>query len=332
MQRLMPDSRLNEAEQTLQQPFRKSSFFSYLALSGLVILADVLLASLRNIPDAAPRTLALKMEPVVLDARGFGPLRLAGAWQLAADDPRFGGVSALALDGGRLLALSDAGSVLRFDRPGTDRPRVSIRRLPGGPGPGNRKRGRDSESLAPDTAGGWWVGFEQRHSLFRFDQDFSRVRGRIALTQSWADNRGVEAIAARPGQPVLLFPEAGDMVIELDGADMRTVPLAGGSPISDAAVLPGGDVLLLLRRVTPLGMANALAVLDRGAGGYRAGPSIALPLGAFDNGEALAVEPRAGGSLRLWVMTDNDFRPSRRTLLIAIDVPRGALEGRRRAR
>ena len=35
----------------------------------------------------------------------------------------------------------------------------------------------------------------------------------------------------------------------------------------------------------------------------------------------LAAAPLADGGTRLWIMTDDDFSASRRTLLVAIDVP-----------
>jgi len=46
-----------------------------------------------------------------------------------------------------------------------------------------------------------------------------------------------------------------------------------------------------------------------------------IALGARDNVEAIAAEPRAGGGTRLWLLTDNDFRPRAPTLLVALDLP-----------
>jgi hypothetical protein len=73
--------------------------------------------------------------------------------------------------------------------------------------------------------------------------------------------------------------------------------------------------------VTPFGFRNALVSLEKVGRGYRFGRRIALPLGPFDNVEAIAVERRAGGRLRLWLMTDDNFQRPFRTLLIALDWP-----------
>ena len=331
MQRLMPDSRLNETERPLQQTFSKSFIFSSLLLAGLILLTQAWMDSLRTLSDSTPRDVELRFSPAGLEAARFAPLRLAGAWRLDADDPRFGGVSALALDGAGLVALSDSGSLLRFARPGGGISRVRIRGLPGGPGPANRKIGRDSESLARAPDGrGWWVGFEQRHALFRFDASFGRVLGRVDLGARWPDNGGVEAMAVIPAG-LLLIPEAGETVIQLGAGGARESALSGGGPVSDAAVLPDGRILLLLRRVTPLGLSNALALLERDGSGYRLSRPMPLPLGRLDNGEAMAAEALPGGAVRLWLMTDNDFRRSVQTLLVAIDIPRGAFKAGRAA-
>jgi hypothetical protein len=70
-----------------------------------------------------------------------------------------------------------------------------------------------------------------------------------------------------------------------------------------------------------MGFRNALVSLEKSGSGYRFGSRIPLPLGPFDNVEAIAVERRAGGGLRLWLMTDDNFQPPLRTLLIALDWP-----------
>ena len=73
------------------------------------------------------------------------------------------------------------------------------------------------------------------------------------------------------------------------------------------------------------GYASDLAEVDPVAGGgYRLGRRFALPLGPIDFPEALAVERRADGSRRLWLMTDDNFQRPFRTLLVALDWPAGA--------
>ena len=47
----------------------------------------------------------------------LGPLRYLGGWRLTSDDRRFGAISGLAVDGDRLLGLSDQGILFRFTAP-----------------------------------------------------------------------------------------------------------------------------------------------------------------------------------------------------------------------
>lgn len=307
--------------------------FRYLALAALVLAAHHLMISVRTTRLLRARTVALRMVPANLVARDFAPLRLAGAWRLEAADRRFGGVSSLALAGDQLMALSDAGSVLRFNRPDQGRAKVRIASIPSGPGRTGRKRGRDSEAMVADPARrGYWVAFEQFHSLFLFDPNFKRALARFDLDHAgWRDNGGVEAMVAH-GRQLLLFPESGDEVVEWSAGGRRSVVLAGASPIADATRLPDGRVIVLMRRFTPLGFSNSLGVLERGRSGYRVTRIIPLPLGQLANGEAIAAEPQPGGAVRLWLMTDNDFRPALPTLLVAIDVPDGVLGGTKRRR
>ena len=99
---------------------------------------------------------------------------------MTSNDKRFGGISALALDRGRLLAVTDSGVVIRFSRPagqGAQAKSASTARigeLPAGPGVGLYKHNRDSELLVQDDDGrGWWVAFENRHSLWLYDHEFA---------------------------------------------------------------------------------------------------------------------------------------------------------------
>jgi hypothetical protein len=56
-------------------------------------------------------------------------------------------------------------------------------------------------------------------------------------------------------------------------------------------------------------------------GGFRITDRKELRLGALDNIEGIAVESRAGGSTRLWMISDDNFQRPLRTLLLAVDLP-----------
>ena len=266
-----------------------------------------------------PRKVALRFEPLHFDQAGFAPFRLAGAWRLTADDPRFGGVSALALDEAGLVAVTDAGGVIRFARPTGRLSTAVIRDVPTGPGRPGFKRHRDIEALVLDPSGrGWWAAFENHNQLWLYDRDFSRALGHIDFgRRRWPRNKGIEAMLAEPGG-FLLLPEAGTQVIRLRAGRMRASPL--GNPVgrlSEAVRLSDGRVAVLARTASFRGFRNALVPL---LPGDHLGRPIALSLGPFDNGEALAAEPIAGGT-RLWLMTDDNFSWPMRTLLVALDLP-----------
>ena len=306
------------AERAVQPKFRNRRLAAVLVLVAAIALFDRWLPHFPDRRELGWRAARIEFEPVTLAAAEFAPLRLAGAWRLTSTDPRFGGVSSLAIDGGQLVALTDAGALIRF-RPGRNGARIG--ELPDGPGSGRFKRNRDSEALVRDSLGrGWWVAFENRDQLWLFDPSFRRALQRIDLgRRGWGANRGIEGLAT-DGGALLLLHEDGDHLLRVTGTRARSFPIAGArGRISDAAAIGPGRYFAVERRVTPRGFRNALVSLEKAGSGYRFDRRIALPLGPFDNVEAIAVERRASGRLRLWLMTDDNFQRPLRTLLIALD-------------
>jgi hypothetical protein len=314
----MPARALREAERRVQLSFRKSSLFSALVIAGVII---GLHRPFLEMPDrnALPDTsVALRYVPASL-SRGPAALRLVGAWELNAADPRLDGLSALQIDGAQFLALSDSGVVVRFDRPGAANPTISFRDLPSGPGRVDRKSGNDSEALARDPEGrGWWVAFEWFHQLRLYDPDFLRTLAVKPLDGSrWSENGGIEGLV-RDDVSLVLVAEDGKLISRFDGETIAPLPsMSGSRRLSDAAALADGRILLLQRTLSPLGFRNALAIYDPTSG--RTIDLASLPLGHLDNAEGLAVERLVSGRLRVWIITDRDSRARGRTLLAAFD-------------
>ena len=291
-----------QPERSVQPLFSRFKLFSSLSLLLPIFAAGVWLKRQPNRWPQPDRVVVGHADEVAV---GVG-LR---AWRLSARDPRFGGLSALAIDGAALLALSDSGVVVRFapPRPGQAM-RVALHDLPAGPGSASRKATRDSESLLADGSGGWWVGFENRHSLWRYDGRFARVLGTRRLDVDWPVNSGAEALVAGKSG-VMALPEGGGRA-------------AGGDFIapawtSDATRLPDGRLVLLIRRPTLSGFANQLRI---GAGAGKPARTIALDLAPLDNMEGVAAAPLPDGGTRLWIVSDDNFRPWMRTLLVALDL------------
>jgi len=330
MNRLMRDSRLNGAERFLQQSFRKFGFFNGLLMGATVLAAYIPLRELPDRKPQPPRTMALIYRPVVLPA-ATRPLRLAGAWELEAGDRRLGGLSGLAIEVGQFVAVSDLGAVARFDRPSTSQPSVTLLDLSDGPGPRGKKWARDAESLARDPGGrGWWVGYEQRHSLWLYDDKFTHAVAAVDLNRpDWRDNRGAEGLLASD-DGLLVLAENGREAMVIRGMRLTRLPLATGAEVADAARAPDGSAWLLLRSKGRGGISQWIAPLIRNRAGYRAGPGWPLPKGAFDNYEGMAIAPLASGGWRFWLVTDDGHRFMARTLLVALDLanPPGPRHGK----
>ena len=329
MERLIPKEWLNETERCVQQLFSFRNFAALLILLTVGYCAWAWDDGPNRFPGS-PRIVALRAEPIAIDLAGTSPLRLAGAWRLTADDPRFGGLSALAVDRGRLLALSDSGVTFRFAPPGQGDGRIAIADVGDGPGSPLLKQNRDSESLARDSYGrGWWVGYEGRNTVWLYDRDFRHLLGSIDFGKKrWPRNVGIEGMLADPGHLILL-PEGGDERVDVARGQARSSPLRGAdSRISDAARLPDGTVLILLRKVGLTGFRNALAVLTREGNGWAITRRVPLDLGPFANAEGIAVQPLGHGATRLWIVTDDNFQPPMTTMLFALDLPPGGWPGK----
>lgn len=317
----MSDSGSTEPERKTQGAFR----FAAVGALAILLLAiagfDRFLAFVPNRKEFGPATATLRFTRVALDARRFEPFRLVGAWEVDSDDDRVGGISALAVEDGDLLALSDSGALIRFGQPSGAMGMARIREVPDGPGDGRFKRNRDSEALARDPKGrGWWMAFENRHQLWLYDRGFDRALGHIALGRHrWRANKGVEGIATA-GDGLLLFPEEGQSVLRVLGKQARKIRLGNpGGRISDVATVAPGQMIAVERRLSPFGFTNSLVWVEPDGAGYRFGRRVALPLRPIDNVEAIAIEPRPDGGRRLWLITDDNFQRPLRTLLISLD-------------
>src|SRR4028119_1312319 len=126
----------------------------------LLLLAIPLLATFAPLemaePPVVPQRPFVTAEPVPLreDAPGdrrLGGLTFLGGWWLRSNHPDFGGISAMHLAGGSVLALSDAGRVFQFPVP---RRRgvapLSVLGLPDGTAEGRGQQGTEAMAGPPD--------------------------------------------------------------------------------------------------------------------------------------------------------------------------------------
>jgi hypothetical protein len=306
----------------------------------LLLLAWLALATVtphRARPLAPPPALSwVHFEPVALDPTDarrtrLGPFTFLGGWALTSNDPRFGGLSALRVEGGEVLAFSDAGWRLRFAAPrgGEATARAQVGPLPSGPGTGLRKTDRDIESMWADRDS-VWLGFERRNAVWRYDRRTWRATAEAAPPgmAHWSKNRGAEAMVRLADGRFLVFAEgsgeggevllfAGDPAVPGTRARRLFYAPPPHYRATDAALLPDGRILILNRRWTLLQGFTAKLTLAALGGPVLRGREIAdlRPPLAVDNMEGLSVT-REGGRTIVWIASDDNYMPLQRTLLL----------------
>lgn len=312
-----------------------------------------LLGPLANAGGAlAQSPLALSASPLPFNPEDkaqetVGGLLWRGGLAITSDDPRFGGLSDLVLapNGSSFTAVSDAGrwvtARLTYDSAG------ELAGITGGASGSLRnpqglllagKREQDAEALVRLDDGSLMAAFERNHRLLHFGKDgLGGVPKPVAAPAGLAGaraNAGVEALVAIAGDRLLAFTEGqkrGDSyAVYLREADGQWHALAlqpkGLFVPTGAAQLPNGDVLLLERRFTILGGFGArlsripLAAIRPGA--LLAGSEIAelrAPL-SLDNFEGVAVHRLGDGTTRLTLVSDDNFSPLQRTLIVQFEL------------
>ena len=301
----------------------------------------------------------LRLNPEDKAQQTVGGLRWRGGLRLSADDPRFGGLSDLVLspDGQTLTAITDAGrwltARLTYDKAGNlagvaDGRWGALRETTGLLLSG--KSSQDAEALTRLSDGSLVVAFEHKHRLRRFPPDapgpeLGAVPAAVMPPPGLAGagrNGGLEALVALAGDRLLGFTE-GQKLGGLKGDDSYAVYLRettgkwqalalkpkGLFYPTGAAQLPSGDVILLERRFTLLGGLSArlrrisLASIQPGA--LLTGTEIAelrAPV-TLDNFEGVAVHQPGDGSTRITLISDDNFNPLQRTLIVQFELTGG---------
>ncbi len=273
-------------------------------------------------------------------------LQFRGGLEISSSESGFGGFSALAVgaDGTRLIALSDSGGWLRarivHDAEGrlVDLRDGELGALIDTEGRVlNRKRWSDAESVAETPDGDLVVAFEREHRLWRYpraEPPFSLppepaiAPADLGLAPA---NGGIEALTAlKDGRLLAVSEDMADGDAHLAawiggerGWTRRAYARQGRFKPTGAATLPSGDVLVLERRYTvPGGPAARVVRLSAGLLDDPAAPlqgtEVALiePPLTLDNFEGIAVRQGAGGETLLYLLSDDNFSPTQRTLLL----------------
>ncbi|MGZ8996430.1 MAG: esterase-like activity of phytase family protein [Rhodospirillales bacterium] len=329
-------------------PSRRRRFAFILALAVFALLG-----ACRGLPAEELRqeitqeiTIEVTARPVPLNSqdesiRSVGKLRYRGGLALSAAEPHFGGLSGLIVspDGATFDAISDMGyrlsGTLGYDSSGDlasiGKVRMGPLLAPDGTPTVGKLRG-DAESIAPDNRGGYFIGFEQDHRLWRYPSLTvrpSQVEAPGELAKAPA-NGGLEALARLGDGRTLALTEQLAVRGGTRGWLGRpgywkplTLAADGGFAATAAATLPDGDVLVLQRRFPPVGA--RVVRIDAAAirpGATLEGEELARLEGTdtVDNMEGIDARKGANGETLLYLLSDDNFSPLQQTLLMMFEL------------
>jgi len=287
----------------------------------------------------------------------FGKLTFRGGLNLFGRSRHFGGFSGIAIDasGTTLLAVTDAGAWMRATLDYNGRwlksfDEVTLGSILGQDGkPLQTDAERDAEGLAlasGDTrAGQAYVAFEREQRILRYPFDparFGPPTGTVRLPKeasAMSANQGIEAVAliqaGRLKGTIVAFSERlkdrnGNLKGWLIGGPTPgaiTVRRLGGFDITDAAGLPDGGLVILERRFRySEGVKmriRRIGAAELGHGKLIAGEVLleATDRLNIDNMEAIAVHRSRAGETILTLMSDDNFSPLQRSLIMQFALP-----------
>lgn len=264
----------------------------------------------------------------------IGDFRYAGGLALSsADTARFHGLSDMAIRNGvDLTAVSDEGDLLKarlmLDKTGRlvglEGARISA--LPGLDGkPLQGKLESDSEGMALLANGDMLISFEQRHRIWLYPADGSPPREAPAPDASFPANGGMEALGPAPdlGPDVYLAggEESGQTWTCRLSAGCTPGPVIAKPPefgLVALTRLPQGRTAWLLRAWDPVRGNRVILTVQDALGAEVGRLDLARPL-TIDNFEAVAAVPAKDGVVRFYLLSDDNFQSSQRTLLLAFD-------------
>lgn len=280
----------------------------------------------------------------------LGDLEYRGGLSLTAHDERFGGLSGLLVsaDGTRFLGVSDkgywiTGKLLYEDGHLTGVKQIEITPMAGLKGqPIEGKTLGDAESLIGDLDGRVLVSFERQHRIWAYDLSADGFAARptpvtlppeVSNIQSNGGLEGIARLKDKAGTLLVLTEATTDpqgnfkgWLIRPGGSFALSLKAMEPFKLTDLAVLPSGDVLTLERRFTLLGGPGFQIRRIGGAtlqpGAILDGPVLAnagLPW-SVDNMEGLDVRVTQEGKILLYIVSDDNFNPLQRTLLMMFEL------------
>ena len=272
----------------------------------------------------------------------IGQLHYRGGIELAASGKWFGGFSGLRWRNGALHAVSDAGYWFSFVPEEPEGTLTGIKSVAHGrllDSDGEKlkgKKNRDAESLAIASNGDWLIGFERDHRIARYSSfsdaaqpsvyDLRDIFGKIS------SNQGIEAMGALKGGIfgcVQRQLDRGPNCAVVDGEGVERISIVTPPPldkmdgeIADLVIGPDSAAFILFRSYSPAN-GNGAAIVRRDPGGSLETLAVLRPPFSLDNMEGLALRT-VDAKTYLYVMSDDNFSDTQRTILMKFEVIAGA--------
>jgi hypothetical protein len=333
-------------------------FFCCRSLAGGVLLVALIIATsaFAQTPRyaVAPTHIKIGATPITsFDNRDpsqirFGALEFRGGLELTSSNPAFGGISGLHIesDGAHFLAITDHGSWLRGRIEYRDGKPVGITDaemapILGSDGKPLAARGwYDTESLT-ERDGIFYIGIERVEQIVRLDYRRDGFKARAEPIKVPSDfktfryNKSLECLVAPPqgaplsGMLIVVTERSLDargnlrsFLLDGDRVTRFSVKRTDDFDVSDCAILPPSDLLLLERRYSllrgvamrirrvPLESLKMDALVDGRA-------MIEADLAyAIDNMEGMAVHRTSSGEIIVTLVSDDNFSFIQRNLLL----------------
>lgn len=324
--------------------------------AAIALTGTAIAASLFESADAvaSPASLIIDTRPVFWDPENprdikAGKLTYVGGLELTSEHPDFGGLSALIIGktGDAFIAVSDQGNWITADLQSDGDKPISISGGLVGPiispdgTPFSGKHESDTEGLAvplgtdPRTAP-VLVSFERHHRIRQFNLARDGFEARAEVVPDFGtltnliNNKGLEALTYLADGSLLALSEEslnadGHIVgVRLTETHATPVLLRQHLPymLTDLATLPNGDIVTLERHYSVLAGVSLLMRRIPAAALEDSAPldgEVLLEANnsrSIDNMEGLSIRQTADGTSLLYLISDNNFNPLQRTLLL----------------
>ncbi|MDP1632404.1 MAG: esterase-like activity of phytase family protein [Caulobacter sp.] len=287
-------------------------------------------------PAIAVQTTTVSLDPADAARTAVGAFTFAGGIAVTSDQSsRLHGLSDMIIEGGdRLTAVSDDGDLFtgRLVLDGKGRlvglTEGALRPLTGLTGqPVQGKDWGDAEGLARLGNGDLLVSFERQHRIWRYTAN-GRARPVRQPLARMANNDGMEGLAAAAtlsADGYWVGIEPGDIwycALKVTCIPQDGLPKPGpGWRLSGLTTGPNGELVILHHSWSPvLGSRIEVLVVKSPAGTKTViGQFKLAPPLTTDNFEGLAIVPLSDSIWRIYLLSDDNFSPTQRTLLLAFD-------------